>query len=157
MASQNAALTALRQLCGTARFSFSGRHQSSRGLYTGAGLWGQAGCSHPGICSSTQCGCSCSACSTSASSMQPATAPALSSSASLVSHSRTYSAAAAGDRIEWVFLGPPGVGKGTYASRAAKAFGVAHIATGDLIRDEIKNKTALGAKVGTSASCMQRA
>ncbi|PNH03489.1 Adenylate kinase, chloroplastic [Tetrabaena socialis] len=41
--------------------------------------------------------------------------------------------------INWVFLGPPGVGKGTYASRVAKAFGVPHIATGDLIRAEIMN------------------
>jgi adenylate kinase len=39
---------------------------------------------------------------------------------------------------------------GTYASRAAKHFGIAHIATGDLIRDEIKAKTTLGTQVGES-------
>ena len=49
--------------------------------------------------------------------------------------------------IRWVFLGAPGVGKGTYASRAAKHFGVAHIATGDLIRAEIKAGSAFGKQV----------
>jgi len=46
-----------------------------------------------------------------------------------------------------VFLGPPGVGKGTYASRIAKHLGVAHIATGDLIREEIKAQTSTGQQV----------
>lgn len=47
----------------------------------------------------------------------------------------------------WVFLGPPGVGKGTYASRAAKAFGLEHISTGDLIRAEAKTGSELGKQV----------
>lgn len=55
-------------------------------------------------------------------------------------------AEASGD-IRWVFLGPPGVGKGTYASRVAKQLGVAHIATGDLIRDEIKAGSEVGKQV----------
>lgn len=49
--------------------------------------------------------------------------------------------------IKWVFLGPPGVGKGTYASRVAKLLGVPHIATGDLVREEVKRGTDLGRKV----------
>ncbi len=49
--------------------------------------------------------------------------------------------------IKWVFLGAPGVGKGTYASRAAKHFNAAHIATGDLIRAEIKEGTSVGKQV----------
>lgn len=49
--------------------------------------------------------------------------------------------------LQWVFLGAPGVGKGTYASRAAKHFNAAHIATGDLIRAEIKAGTKLGLHV----------
>mmetsp|Transcript_31165 Transcript_31165/g.69296 ORF Transcript_31165/g.69296 Transcript_31165/m.69296 type:complete len:279 (+) Transcript_31165:49-885(+) len=59
---------------------------------------------------------------------------------------RQYAAAATdlADSIKWVFLGPPGVGKGTYASRAAKHFNVAHIATGDLIRAEMKRGSTLG-------------
>jgi predicted ATPase with chaperone activity len=51
--------------------------------------------------------------------------------------------AAAGGRLHWVFLGAPGVGKGTYASRVAKLLGVPHISAGDLVRDEIKAGTAL--------------
>jgi len=45
-----------------------------------------------------------------------------------------------------IFLGPPGVGKGTYASRIAPQLGIAHISTGDLLRAEIKNETGLGKK-----------
>ena len=47
-----------------------------------------------------------------------------------------------------VFLGPPGVGKGTYASRVADALGLAHISAGDLVRHEMKEQTELGRKVG---------
>lgn len=50
--------------------------------------------------------------------------------------------------VQWVFLGPPGVGKGTYASRVAKALGVPHIAAGDLVRAAIKSGSTLGEQVG---------
>lgn len=43
-----------------------------------------------------------------------------------------------------VFLGAPGVGKGTYASRISLILGIPHIATGDLFRDEIREGTELG-------------
>lgn len=46
----------------------------------------------------------------------------------------------------WIFLGPPGVGKGTYSSRVASALGVPHIAAGDLVRQQIKDKTDFGCK-----------
>lgn len=46
--------------------------------------------------------------------------------------------------LRWVFLGPPGVGKGTYASRIAAALNVPHIAAGDLVRAEIKSGSTLG-------------
>ncbi|XVE68996.1 hypothetical protein DITRI_Ditri09bG0114500 [Diplodiscus trichospermus] len=42
-----------------------------------------------------------------------------------------------GRNVQWVFLGCPGVGKGTYASRLSNLLGVPHIATGDLVRDEL--------------------
>lgn len=46
-----------------------------------------------------------------------------------------------------VFLGPPGAGKGTMASRLAEAKGIPHISTGDIFRWNINNQTELGKKV----------
>ncbi len=43
-----------------------------------------------------------------------------------------------------VFLGPPGVGKGTQASELAVEFDIPHISTGDILREEIKAGTELG-------------
>jgi len=40
-----------------------------------------------------------------------------------------------------VFLGPPGVGKGTYAGRIAKFLGLAHLSSGDLIRAAVLQGT----------------
>lgn len=46
-----------------------------------------------------------------------------------------------------VFLGAPGVGKGTFANRIAPKLGVPSISTGDIIRAEIKKDSPLGKKV----------
>jgi adenylate kinase len=43
-----------------------------------------------------------------------------------------------------VFLGAPGVGKGTQAELVAKRFGVPKISTGDILREAVRNKTPLG-------------
>ncbi|MCS7120066.1 MAG: adenylate kinase [Nitrososphaerota archaeon] len=43
-----------------------------------------------------------------------------------------------------VMLGPPGSGKGTYASRLTGILGVPHISTGDMVREEISAKTEIG-------------
>jgi len=43
-----------------------------------------------------------------------------------------------------VLLGPPGVGKGTQARILAEAKKLAHISSGDLFRENIKNKSELG-------------
>ncbi len=43
-----------------------------------------------------------------------------------------------------VLLGPPGVGKGTQAKVLAEQTGLAHISSGDLFRENIKNDTELG-------------
>lgn len=45
-----------------------------------------------------------------------------------------------------VLLGAPGVGKGTYAKLLSERYKIPHISTGDLLREEIKNKTELGKK-----------
>lgn len=41
-------------------------------------------------------------------------------------------------------MGPPGSGKGTQAVRIAETFGIDHLSTGDLLRQEIKDGTTLG-------------
>jgi adenylate kinase len=43
-----------------------------------------------------------------------------------------------------VLLGPPGAGKGTLASRLAREFGLLHVSTGDLLREEVAKNTPLG-------------
>lgn len=46
--------------------------------------------------------------------------------------------------MRFVILGPPGAGKGTYASRLAPKLGVAHIATGNILRQAVTEKTPEG-------------
>ncbi len=43
-----------------------------------------------------------------------------------------------------IFLGPPGAGKGTYASRLGIRLDIPHISTGDIFREEMKKQTELG-------------
>jgi adenylate kinase len=43
-----------------------------------------------------------------------------------------------------VLLGPPGAGKGTQAERMVKELKLAHVASGDLFRENITNETELG-------------
>ena len=43
-----------------------------------------------------------------------------------------------------VLLGPPGVGKGTQAEILSNKTGLAHISSGDLFRENLKNQTELG-------------
>ena len=45
-----------------------------------------------------------------------------------------------------VFLGPPGAGKGTMASRLAENKAIPHISTGDMFRTAVNNQTELGKK-----------
>lgn len=46
-----------------------------------------------------------------------------------------------------VFLGAPGVGKGTQAVRVSQALGAPHISTGDLFRQNMADGTPLGRQV----------
>jgi adenylate kinase len=46
--------------------------------------------------------------------------------------------------MKLMFVGPPGAGKGTQAVRIAARYGIPHISTGDMLREEMKNGTLLG-------------
>ena len=43
-----------------------------------------------------------------------------------------------------ILLGAPGAGKGTLASAISDKYGLPHISTGDIFRENIKNKTEIG-------------
>jgi adenylate kinase len=43
-----------------------------------------------------------------------------------------------------VFIGPPGAGKGTQSERLVKQLGIAHLSTGDMLREARAAKTPLG-------------
>ena len=43
-----------------------------------------------------------------------------------------------------VLFGPPGSGKGTQSERLVEKYGFVHVGTGNLLREEIANKTPLG-------------
>jgi len=45
-----------------------------------------------------------------------------------------------------VLLGPPGIGKGTVAVKLSKKLNIPHIATGDMLRENVSKKTELGLK-----------
>lgn len=45
-----------------------------------------------------------------------------------------------------IFLGPPGVGKGTQAARLAALCKIPHISTGEILRDHVAHQTPLGQK-----------
>ena len=46
-----------------------------------------------------------------------------------------------------VIFGPPGAGKGTQAQNIAKKFNLLQLSTGDLLRNEIKNKSEIGKEI----------
>ncbi len=48
--------------------------------------------------------------------------------------------------IRLLLIGPPGAGKGTQASIISKKYNIPQIATGDMLRQEVKNATDLGSK-----------
>ena len=43
-----------------------------------------------------------------------------------------------------IFLGPPGVGKGTQAKLICDYFDITHLSTGDMLRAEINNESDIG-------------
>ena len=46
-----------------------------------------------------------------------------------------------------VIFGPPGAGKGTQAQNIVKKFNLIQVSTGDLLRNEIKNKSEIGKEI----------
>jgi len=49
-------------------------------------------------------------------------------------------------QLNLVLLGPPGAGKGTQAVRLGKDFDLPYVATGNMLRDEVREETELGLK-----------
>ena len=49
-------------------------------------------------------------------------------------------------QLNLVLLGPPGAGKGTQAERLSKDFNLPYVATGNMLRDEVREETELGLK-----------
>lgn len=47
-------------------------------------------------------------------------------------------------QFDLILLGPPGAGKGTQAARIVEDYSIPHISTGDMLRDAVKNQTAMG-------------
>ena len=46
-----------------------------------------------------------------------------------------------------IIFGPPGAGKGTQSQNIVKKFNLFQVSTGDLLRNEIKNKTQIGKEI----------
>ena len=61
-----------------------------------------------------------------------------------MSVSKTETAATPLRPMNVILFGPPGSGKGTQAKHLVKEFGFAHVSTGDILREEIRQKTDLG-------------
>jgi adenylate kinase len=49
--------------------------------------------------------------------------------------------------LDIVMLGPPGAGKGTQAKLISREAGIPHIATGDILREAIAQRTEMGQKI----------
>merc|ERR1711939_201416 len=48
------------------------------------------------------------------------------------------------DRLRLILMGPPGAGKGTQAPNIREKYSVCHLATGDMLREQVTKKTPLG-------------
>jgi len=54
--------------------------------------------------------------------------------------------------VNIILFGPPGAGKGTQSQKIAKKFNLHQVSTGDLLRNEIKNKSDIGKKIEQTIS-----
>ena len=46
-----------------------------------------------------------------------------------------------------IIFGPPGAGKGTQSQNIVKKYNLFQVSTGDLLRNEIKNKSEIGKEI----------
>ena len=49
-----------------------------------------------------------------------------------------------------IIFGPPGAGKGTQSNFIVKKYNLFQLSTGEILRNEIKNKTDLGVKISST-------
>lgn len=57
--------------------------------------------------------------------------------------------------MRMILMGPPGSGKGTQAARLVERFRIAHISTGELLREAVAERTPLGLKAAVSMEAGQ--
>lgn len=49
--------------------------------------------------------------------------------------------------LRLLFIGPPGVGKGTYAGRVSQVLSFPHVSSGDLLREESRSGSVIGKEI----------
>ena len=49
-----------------------------------------------------------------------------------------------GEGLHLVMTGAPGTGKGTQASVLKRRYGICHLSTGEMLREEVKKGTEIG-------------